>query len=60
MISKDAHNNSTHTCAQQGGSCQANTQRLMIGEELCFLWNTVVTQGVGPEVLRTAGALNGI
>ena len=60
MISKDAHNKSTHTCAQQGGSCQANTQRLLVRQKLCFLRNTVVTLGAGPEVLRTAGAFHGI
>ena len=60
MINKDAQDNSTHTCAQQGGSCQADTQRLMVGEKLCFLRNTVVTLGTGPEVLWTAGAPHGI
>ena len=60
MINKDAHNNSTHTCAQQGGSCQADTQRLMVGQKLCFLRNTVVTLGAGPEVLWTTDALHGV
>ena len=60
MINKDAQDNSTHTCAQQGGSCQADTQRLMVGEKLCFLRNTAVTLGTGPEVLWAAGAFHGI
>ena len=60
MINKDAQDNSTHTCAQQGGSHQANTQRLMVGQKLCFLRNTVIMLGAGPEVLWTTGALHGV
>ena len=60
MTDKYAQDNSTHTCAQQRGSCQAHTQRFMIGEKLCFLMNTVVTLGAGPEILRTASAPHGI
>ena len=60
MTDKYAQDNSTHACAQQGGNCQANTQRLMVGEKLCFLMNTVVTLGAGPEILRTTGALHGV
>ena len=60
MINKDAHDNSTHTCAQQRGSCQANTQRLMVGEKLCFLRNTVVMLRAGPRMLSTTVAFRGI
>lgn len=32
----------------------------MVGEELCFLRNTVVPLGIGPEVLWTTDALHGV
>ena len=60
MVDEDAQDNSTDECAQQCGGCQEDTQRLLIGEELYFLRNTVVTLGAGPEVLWTTGALHGV
>ena len=60
MIDEYYQDNRTDKCAQQRGGCQADTQRLLIGEELYFLRNTVVTLGAGPEVLWTTGALHGV
>ena len=59
-MDEDAQDDSTDKRAQQGRGCQADTQRLMVGEELCFLWNTAVILGAGPKILWTAAALHGV